>query len=89
MNLFGIGNMEIAFVLIVAGVVLGPARVVDLARNAGTFYRKARRTIREIADTATVKLDEEPAPQTVRRDPVPGPEGAVSRGSDEGAGKVE
>ncbi len=89
MNFFGIGNMEIAFVLVVAAIVLGPARMVDLARQAGTFYRKARRTLREIADTATVKLDEKPASKAPPRDPVPGPEDAVSRGSDADAEKPE
>ncbi|MDA1035344.1 MAG: twin-arginine translocase TatA/TatE family subunit [Chloroflexi bacterium] len=93
MNLFGVGNMEIAFVLIVAAIVLGPARVVDVARQAGSTYRKARRMLREIADTAMVKMDEQPASKAPPRDPVPGPEDAVSRGSDTetdaGAGKAE
>lgn len=89
MNLFGVGNMEIAFVLVIAAIVLGPARIVDVARQAGSFYRKARRTLREIADTATVELDKKPASKTPPRDPVPGPADAVSRGSDADAEKAE
>lgn len=79
MNLFGVGNMEIAFVLVIAAIVLGPARIVDVARQTGTFYRKARRMLREIADTATVELDKKPATKAPS-DPVPPPEDAVSRG---------
>jgi Sec-independent protein translocase protein TatA len=60
-NFFGIGNMELAFILIIATLVLGPARMVDIARNLGRFWGEAQRTLRAAADAATVKLDE-PAP---------------------------
>jgi sec-independent protein translocase protein TatB len=60
-NFFGIGNMELAFILIIAVLVLGPARMVDVARNLGRFWGEAQRTLRAAADAATVKLDE-PAP---------------------------
>ncbi len=80
MNLFGVGSMEIGFVLVIAAIVLGPARIVDVARQAGTFYRKARRMLREIADTATVELDKKPASKAAPSDPVASPEDAVSRG---------
>ncbi len=89
MNMFGVGNMEIIFVLIVAVLVLGPERMVGYARQAGSFYRQARRTIREIADTATVELDKKPSAKTPPSDPVPGPEDTVSRGGDADAGKAE
>lgn len=58
MNFFGIGNMELAFILIIAVLVLGPARMVDVARNLGHFWGEAQRTLRAAADAATVKLDE-------------------------------
>ena len=82
MNIFGVGNMEIAFVLVIAAIVLGPARIVDVARQSGSFYRKARRTLRQIADTATVELDKKPREKTPPRDLVPGPKDAVSRLND-------
>ena len=89
MNLFGVGNMEIGFILVIAALVLGPARIVDVARQAGTFYRKARRTLREIADTATIELDKKPGTKAPPRDPVASPEDSVSRGSGEDAEKAE
>ena len=82
MNLFGVGNMEIAFVFVIAAIVLGPARIVDVARQTGTFYRKARRMLREIADTATVELDKKPVSKAPLSDPVASPEDAVSRDGD-------
>jgi len=33
MNLFGVGNLEIIVILLVALLVLGPGRMVDAARS--------------------------------------------------------
>ena len=81
MNLFGVGNLEILFILIVALLVLGPARMVDVARQTGHWWREAQKVLRGMADAATVKLDETPSPSTPPRDSVPEPEDAVARGS--------
>lgn len=84
MNLFGIGNLELFAILIVMLLVLGPARMVDLARQAGKWWRDSQRFLRTMADAATVKLDENPSSNAPPRDPVDGPEDAVARGlSDE------
>lgn len=81
MNLFGIGNLELFAILIVMLLVLGPARMVDLARQAGKWWRESQRFLRSMADAATVKLDETPSSNAPPRDPVDGPEDAVARGS--------
>jgi Sec-independent protein translocase protein TatA len=57
MDLFGIGPLELIWVLLVATIVLGPAKMVDLARNLGKFWREAQRLLRETADAATVGLN--------------------------------
>ena len=85
MNLFGIGNFEIIVVLVVALLVLGPSRMVDMARTLGRYWNEAQRTLRTMADAATVKLDEPPSLNRVPRDPVPGPEDTVARDDDGGA----
>ena len=56
MNLFGIGNMELLVVLVVALLVLGPARMVDAARSVGKLWAEAQRTIRAAADAAKPHL---------------------------------
>jgi Sec-independent protein translocase protein TatA len=81
MNLFGIGNLELFAILVVMLIVLGPARMVDLAREAGHWWRESQRFLRTMADAATVKLDEQPSPSTPPRDPIAEPEDAVARGS--------
>ena len=92
MNLFGVGNMELIVVLLVALLVLGPARMVAVARSAGKYWNEAQRTIRSVADAATAQLDAEPASQASRGEPgasqeepgsgepEPGPDGSVARG---------
>jgi Sec-independent protein translocase protein TatA len=81
MNLFGIGNLELFAILVVMLLVLGPARMVDLARQAGHWWRESQKFLRTMADAATVKLDETPSPSTPPREPVDEPEDAVARGS--------
>ena len=86
MNLFGIGNMELLWVLIVALIVLGPARMVDAAKTAGKFWREAQHVLRATADAAAVELDAPPGAPP--RNPVPAPDDAVARGaSDQGPQK--
>lgn len=81
MNLFGIGNLELFAILVVMLLVLGPARMVDVARQAGRWWRESQRFLRTMADAATVALDEKPSPSSPPREPVDAPEDAVARGS--------
>lgn len=86
MNLFGIGNMELIVVFVVATLVLGPNRMVDFARALGQFWGEAQRTLRSTIDAATVKLDEEPARRpTPPREPMSEPQESVARGSGDAA----
>ncbi len=85
MNIFGVGNMELIVVLLVALLVLGPARMVDAARTVGKFWNEAQRTLRSVADTATAQLDAQPAAEGSEREPEPGPEGpdgSIARAAD-------
>jgi Sec-independent protein translocase protein TatA len=81
MNLFGIGNMELFAILVVMLLVLGPAKMVNVARQAGHWWRESQRFLRSMADAATVALDEKPSPNSPPRDSVAGLEDAVSRGA--------
>ncbi len=85
MNILGIGNLELIWILLLALVLLGPGRMVDAARAAGKFWREAQHVLRAAADAATVSLDA-PPPRSAPRDPLPGPDEAVARdGEEEGA----
>ena len=57
MNLLGVGLPELAVIMVVAFLVLGPARAVEMARTTGRALREVRRTLNEI--TSAVSLDDD------------------------------
>ena len=84
MNVFGVGNLELLWIMLIALVLLGPGRLVDAARAAGKFWREAQHAVRAVADAASVNLDA-PPPKIVPREPLRAPGEAVARdgGSDD------
>ena len=56
MNFMGMGLAEIAVVLVVAFLVLGPNRTINMARTAGKVLADLRRTFSEVA--AAVSMEE-------------------------------
>ena len=78
MNILGIGNLELIWILLLALVLLGPGRMVDAARSLGKFWREAQHVLRAAADAATVSLDA-PPPRSAPRESLPDPDDAVAR----------
>jgi len=56
MNILGMGTMEILLILLIAFIVLGPEKMVDVARMLGKTSRELRRMS---ADLPKLVLDEE------------------------------
>lgn len=77
MDLFGVSPLELIVVMLIALLVLGPAKSVEVGRNIGKFWVKAQKTLREIADAATAELDK-PAP-SAKPSVLPEPEDSVAR----------
>ena len=50
MDFFGIGPIEALLILLIAYLVLGPARMVDMARSLSSFVREVRQTTSELPD---------------------------------------
>jgi len=80
---FGIGWMEVGFVLVLALIVLGPDKMLETARLLGKAIRDVRRTTEEV--TRSLSLDEEPLPsgqETAKdRELAQEPEGSKPRDS--------
>ena len=55
MNFFGMGFTEILFVLIVTLIVMGPAKMVEIAQTMGKYAREFRRAT---SDLPQVLIDE-------------------------------
>ncbi len=56
MNFMGMGLAELAVIMVVAFLVLGPNRTINVARTAGKILADLRRTFSEVA--AAVSLEE-------------------------------
>lgn len=54
MNIFGIGTMELAVILLVAIIALGPGKTMETARTLGRIMREARRAFTEVMDAAAL-----------------------------------
>ncbi len=48
MNFFGVGIFEMLFVMVVALLVLGPSRMVEVSRTLGKYVRELQRATSEI-----------------------------------------
>ena len=79
MNLMGMGIMELAVVFLVAFLVLGPSKSIDMARTVGKVVRDLRRTMADLSSAVDLDLDrpassggDRPAPVAVPEENPPG-----------------
>lgn len=68
MDFLGIGPLELFFVILVALLVLGPNRMVEVARTLGKYVRELQRVSSEVP--RLLSLDEEPKPSLPPRQSV-------------------
>ena len=66
MDIFGIGPLELVFVLVVALLVLGPGKMVDVAKNLGKVVRELQRATAELPKLVSLE-DEKPTPPPERQ----------------------
>ena len=57
MNFFGIGTLELVFILVVALLALGPNKMVEVARTLGKYVKQLQRASHEMP--RLLSLDEE------------------------------
>ena len=77
MNVMGIGITELGVILLVAFLVLGPGRAIDMARSAGKVMGDLRRSFGDVTSAMTVESMERRAPaqnreSTSKLEPAPG-----------------
>lgn len=71
MNILGIGLAEAGVILLVAFLVLGPNRSINMARAAGRVFGELRRSFTEMASAVSQEQGENP---TALRRNAPPPE---------------
>ena len=57
MNIFGIGENELLVILLLAGIVLGPERLVRLAHETGKFIRNVKAYFSSLSSELKSELD--------------------------------
>ena len=57
MNLFGVGVLELAVIFLIAFLVMGPGKTIEMARTAGKLLGDVRRTVNEITAAADLTKD--------------------------------
>ena len=58
MDIFGIGILELLVVLVIALVVLGPAKTIDMAKNVGSMLGQVRRSMGDLSKAVEIEEDE-------------------------------
>ena len=62
MNLMGMGVMELGVVLVIAFLVLGPSRSIDMARSAGKLIGDLRRSFNDVMQAVNLEQEQEKGP---------------------------
>ena len=65
MDFFGIGFLELVFIMLVALLVLGPSKMVEVARTLGKYFREIQRARSEVPRLFSLddELPKAPPPQ--------------------------
>ncbi len=89
MNLFGVGMLELTVIFLIAFLVLGPAKAIEMARTAGKLIGDVKRNVNELTAAADLNEQRRPSPpptgEPTSGSPVPPPTGAVpTNGTGEG-----
>ena len=80
MNFMGMGLLELGVIFLVAFLVLGPGKSIEMARTAGKMIRDLRRSMADI--TAAIDLEERESSGTRKS----GPGADRDKDPDDGAG---
>jgi len=71
--MLNIGPLELMVILLVALIVVGPAKLPEIGRQIGRGLREFRKVQDEVRDSIRLNLDDEPPPRFPIRDDAPKP----------------
>ncbi|MEE8466786.1 MAG: twin-arginine translocase TatA/TatE family subunit [Dehalococcoidia bacterium] len=68
MNIMGMGIVEIGVVMLVAFLVLGPGRSIEMARKAGQMLGDLRRAFDDVTSAVSIEADQFSTPQNRKKE---------------------
>ena len=71
--MLNIGPLELMVILLVALIVVGPAKLPEIGRQIGKGLREFRKVQDEVRDSIRLNLDDETPPRVPLRDNAPKP----------------
>ena len=82
MNFMGVGFMELVVIMLVAFLVVGPGRSIDMARKSGKLLGDLRRSFTDVTDAITFEErqrthSQQPPPGVPSRPDMPDSEDAA------------
>jgi TatA/E family protein of Tat protein translocase len=83
--MLNIGPLELMVILLVALIVVGPAKLPEIGRQIGKGLREFRKVQDEVRDSIRLNLDDEPPPRFALRDDPPKPADQEPRSNEEPA----
>ncbi len=77
MDIFGFGGWEIFLIILIALIVYGPVRIVEVSRSLGKLLYNLKKTTSELTSQITKEIDEQKRLIEFKKD-----DGADSSGED-------
>lgn len=74
MNFFGVGFLELTVIFLVAFLVMGPGKSIEMARTAGKLLGELRRTLNEMTAAANLNPENPPSARPPATPPASSPE---------------
>ena len=71
MNFMGMGIPEVGVILLVAFLVLGPSRSIDMARGAGKMLGDLRRSFNDVTSAVSIEVTDQRVNDQDRREASP------------------
>jgi TatA/E family protein of Tat protein translocase len=59
MDILGFGGWEIFLIIVIALIVYGPLRIVEISRSLGKFIYNLKKTTSELTDQITKEIEEQ------------------------------
>ena len=81
MNFFGVGFLELTVIFLVAFLVMGPGKSIEMARTAGKLLGDLRRTLNEMTAAANLNPENPPPARPPATPPASSPEPSPPSGA--------